>query len=85
MKTRKQRGGIMPFEMKKVTRTCPIKRYRHPNNCVPSSYQILGILDDREARELSRLGKTTTPSQIITLLNKRYPGSNFRFIDFICP
>jgi hypothetical protein len=87
MKTRrrhyKQRGGVTPFRMQKVTRTCPIKKYKHPNNCAASSYRILGIVTEEQAAEFSRrTGDGMSRNHTVALLNQLYPGSNFQLFIF---
>jgi hypothetical protein len=85
MKTirRKQRGGVMPFRMeKKVTKTCRIHENRHENNCVPSSYRILGITNRKQSSELSKiLTHGESDFLIRKFLNQLYPESDYYLLE----
>jgi hypothetical protein len=52
------------------------------NNCVSSSYRILGILDKRQAEELSRITENGIDLlNGIYILNSIYSGSDFRSVE----
>jgi len=78
-----QYGGVTPFRMQKVKGTCPILQFKQPNNCVASSYRILGIANRKQSAELSRKSHDGIAEVVtIELLNSLFPGSDYTQVKF---